>query len=76
MSAAPVITEEVLTMISDESRRKLREMQLEQMVEALDNQEANRETYLSMSFDARLNLLIDECYTCLLYTSPSPRDTR
>lgn len=63
MSAAPVITEEVLTMISDESRRKLREMQLEQMVEALDNQEANRETYLSMSFDARLNLLIDECYT-------------
>ena len=33
------------------------------MVEALDNQEANRETYLSMSFDARLNLLIDECYT-------------
>ena len=38
-------------------------MKLEQMVEALDNQEANRETYLSMSFDARLNLLIDECYT-------------
>ncbi len=63
MSAAPVITEEVLTMISDESRRKLREMQLEQMVEAFDNQEANRETYLSMSFDARLNLLIAECYT-------------
>ena len=50
-------------MISDESRRKLREMQLEPMIEALDNQETNRDSYLGMSFDDRLNLLIDECYT-------------
>lgn len=50
-------------MISDETRRKLREMQMEQMAEALDNQESNRDAYLSMSFDDRLSLLIDECYT-------------
>jgi DNA replication protein DnaC len=59
----PTTTEEVITMISDETRRKLREMQLESMIEALDNQETNRDSYLGMSFDDRLNLLIDECYT-------------
>ena len=50
-------------MISEESRRKLREMNLEAFVVALDNQEANILNYSSMSFDKRLDLAIDECYT-------------
>lgn len=62
MCAAPVITEEVILMISEESRRKLRELQLDCMVDALDEQENSLNTFLDMSFDDRLNLLIDVCY--------------
>ena len=50
-------------MISEESRRKLREMNLDALVVALDNQESNILNYFSMSFDKRLDLAIDECYT-------------
>ena len=39
MSAEQAITEEVIIMISDESRRKLRELSLEPLIEALDHQE-------------------------------------
>lgn len=49
-------------MINDESRRKLRELQLDYMVDALDDQENSLSSYLNMSFDERLNLLIDVCY--------------
>ena len=56
------ITEEVSLMISEESRRKLRELNLDALVLALDNQEANILNYSSMSFDKRLDLAIDECY--------------
>ena len=50
-------------MISDESRRKLREMHLDQMIDALDGQEENHAAYINMSFDDRLDLVIDECYS-------------
>ena len=63
MSVAQAITEEVSLIISEESRRKLREMNLDAFVVALDNQEANILNYSSMSFDKRLDLAIDECYT-------------
>ena len=46
-------------MISDESKRKLRELQLDSMVDALDDQDSNPDTFLGMSFDDRMNLLID-----------------
>ena len=49
-------------MISEESRRKLRELNLDAFVATLDNQEANILNYSSMSFDKRLDLAIDECY--------------
>jgi DNA replication protein DnaC len=61
--AAPATTEEVIRMISDESKRKLRELQLDSMVDALDDQDSNPDTFLGMSFDDRMNLLIDVCYT-------------
>ena len=38
-------------MISDESRRKLRELQLDCMVDPLDDQENSLSTFLDMSFD-------------------------
>lgn len=63
MSVAQAITEEVSRMISDESKRKLREMHLDQMIDALEGQEANHNAYINMSFDDRLDLVIDECYT-------------
>lgn len=62
MFAAPVITEEAIQMISEESRRKLRELQLDCMVDALIDQENSLNTFLDMNFDDRLNLLIDVCY--------------
>lgn len=37
MSAEQAITGEVIIMISDESRRKLRELNLEPFIEALDH---------------------------------------
>lgn len=50
-------------MISDESRRKLHELSLESFIEALDHQELNIREYSSMTFDQRLDLVIDDCYT-------------
>lgn len=50
-------------MISEESRRKLREMNLDAFVVALDNQDANILNYSSMSFDKILDLAINEWYT-------------
>lgn len=63
MSVEQAITEEVIVMISDESRRKLRELSLEAFIEALDHQELHVSEYASMPFDQRLDLVIDDCYT-------------
>ena len=48
MSAEQAITGEVIIMISDESRRKLRELNLEPFIEALDHQEVYIKEYSSM----------------------------
>ena len=45
MFAAPVITEEAIRMNSEESRRKLCELQLDCMVDALDDQENSLNTF-------------------------------
>ena len=62
MYAAPSITEEVLLMISEETRRKLRELGMDAFVEALDNQEANLNNYVTLDFDKRLTIAVDEFY--------------
>ena len=48
-------------MIDEETRRKLREMSLGEMVEALDLQDADRTT-MAMAFDDRVRMLVDYAY--------------
>lgn len=59
--AAPPITE-VTTMLNEETRRELREMNFGELVDALDLQEKQAE-YLSLPFDDRINLAVDYAYS-------------
>ena len=61
-------------MIDQESIRKLREMNFSEMVEILMAQQQDTEILME-PFDSRLERAIEYVYTCLLYTSPSPRDS-
>ena len=45
-------------MIDEQTRRKLREMNMGEMVEALDLQEADR-TCMGMPFDERVRMMVD-----------------
>ena len=54
--------EGVTPMINEETRRKLRELGLNGLVEALDSQEASLNNYVSLDFDQRLTIAIDEFY--------------
>ena len=49
-------------MLNDESRRKIRELKIDELVDILDDQEERLDVYASMSFDDRLSLAIDELY--------------
>lgn len=49
-------------MLSEETRRKLREMNLGELVEALDLQETQPE-YLALTFDERMNIAVDYTYS-------------
>ena len=49
-------------MLNDETRRKLRELGLDALVEAVDAQDNDPATYTVMSFEDRLGLAVDECY--------------
>ena len=49
-------------MLSDETRRKLREMQMDALVEAFDEQEKNIATYAEFSFEKRITFAVDQCY--------------
>ncbi len=49
-------------MLNEETRRKLREMNLSELVEALDLQEKQPE-YMALSFDDRMNLAVDYTYS-------------
>ncbi|WP_246583040.1 ATP-binding protein [Clostridium simiarum] len=53
---------EVGNMISDETKRKLRELGLDEMNDILKIQESDPALYTSMPFDERLNLAIDSLY--------------
>jgi DNA replication protein DnaC len=60
MYVAPHITEGI-TMINEETRRKLREMCLEDMITVLDLQNADT-AYAMLPFDDRIKMLVDYVY--------------
>ena len=60
MSAVHHIMEGI-TMINDETRRKLREMALEEMITALDLQNKDN-VYTNLPFDERIKMLVDYIY--------------
>lgn len=49
-------------MINEETRRKLRELKIDELIEILDDQDQRPEAYASLSFDERLAMAIDELY--------------
>ena len=49
-------------MLNEETRRKLREMNFGELVDALDLQEKQAE-YLALPFDDRMNLAVDYAYS-------------
>ncbi|MBO4373479.1 MAG: ATP-binding protein [Lachnospiraceae bacterium] len=49
-------------MLSEESRRKIRELKIDDLIDILDDQEQRPDVYASLSFDDRLSLAIDELY--------------
>jgi DNA replication protein DnaC len=49
-------------MISDETRRKLRELGLDELIDILTVQDNDQALYTSMTFDERINLAIDSLY--------------
>ncbi len=50
-------------MVNDESKRKLRELGLEELIQALDDQDRQATIYTPMSFDDRLDIAVDYTYT-------------
>ena len=66
MKAALLCAEQTITevsaMISDETRRKLREMQMDALVDAFDEQEKDIAAYAEFSFEKRITLAVDQCY--------------
>ncbi|MBP2032694.1 DNA replication protein DnaC [Clostridium algifaecis] len=51
-------------MISDETKRKLRELNLDEMVDILKIQGDDQPLYTTMTFDERITLAIDSLYQC------------
>lgn len=50
--------EEVIRMLNEESRRKIRELKIDELVDILDDQEHRLDVYAPMSFDDRLPWLL------------------
>lgn len=61
MCAVQIITE-VGTVINDETKRKLRELNLRELIDALEDQEVQGSSYEAMTFDERINIAIDSLY--------------
>lgn len=49
-------------MISSESKRKLRELGLDELIEVLHDQDFNHDSYAPLPFEQRMDLVIDELY--------------
>lgn len=56
-----IIMEEVRIMLNEETRRKLREMNLNEMIDAIDNQSQDS-SYTSLSFEDRMKVIVDFVY--------------
>ncbi len=61
-SEEQLITEGVTRMINDETRRKIRELKIDELIEILDDQDQRPDIYSSLSFDDRFTMAIDELY--------------
>ena len=49
-------------MVNDETKRKLRELTLDGLIDALSIQDENLALFTAMSFDERIELAVDELY--------------
>ena len=49
-------------MINEETRRKIRELKIDELIEILDDQDQRPEVYSTLSFDDRLSMAIDELH--------------
>lgn len=50
-------------MISDETRRKIRELKIDELIDILDEQDQQPDVYAPLSFEERLSMAIDELHT-------------
>ena len=61
MSGVQITTEEVMEMLNEETRRKLRELNLSELIEAIDSQSQDA-CYITLSFEDRMKMAIDFVY--------------
>jgi len=61
MSEVQTIMEEEMAMLNEETRRKLRELNLSEMIEAIDNQSQDA-GYITLSFEDRMKIAVDFVY--------------
>ena len=61
MSGVQITTEEVMEMLNEETRRKLRELNLSELIEAIDSQSQDV-SYITLSFEDRMKMAVDFLY--------------
>ena len=61
MSGVQITTEEVMEMLNEETRRKLRELNLSELIEAIDSQSQDA-SYITLSFEDRMKMAVDFVY--------------
>ena len=61
ISGVQITTEEVMEMLNEETRRKLRELNLSELIEAIDSQGQDA-CYITLSFEDRMKMAVDFVY--------------
>ena len=61
MSEVQITMEEVTAMLNEETRRKLRELNLSEMIDAIDSQSKDS-SYITLSFEERMKMAVDFVY--------------
>ena len=61
MSGVQITTAEVMEMLNEETRRKLRELNLSELIEAIDSQSQDA-SYITLSFEDRMKMVVDFVY--------------
>jgi DNA replication protein DnaC len=61
MSEVQITTVEVMEMLNEETRRKLRELNLSEMIEAIDSQ-SRESALITLSFEDRMKMVVDYVY--------------